>query len=143
PADAPPPAVAPGPATPALTTDAGPESAVRRRLLAADAEPSTLDPVDRAYAAGDAAGALDGYRRRLSDDPDDADAWVGLALAARRAGRPAAALALATRPDLVRAAHQALPDADVLTLAAWCQDTTAPPEPGAVSRDGGPGTARG
>ncbi|RLP95153.1 hypothetical protein EAD89_02240 [Micromonospora sp. BL4] len=123
PDDGPPPTVVPGRAAPALATDTGPEAAVRGRLLADDADPSTLDSSDRAYAADDPARALDGYLRRLDDDPEDTDAWVGLALAARRTGQPAVARALATRPDLVRAVHRALPDADPLALARWCLAT--------------------
>ncbi|WBB68131.1 HEXXH motif-containing putative peptide modification protein [Micromonospora sp. WMMD812] len=106
------------PARPALATETGPEAAVRRRLLGAPAEPSDPDPSDRAYAAGDPATALAGYRRRLTAEPDDADAWVGLVLAARRTGQPAAR-ALTGRPDLARALCGALPGADPLALATW------------------------
>ncbi|MEV4657180.1 HEXXH motif-containing putative peptide modification protein [Micromonospora sp. NPDC049301] len=143
PDDGPPPTVTPGPATPALPTDTGPESAVRRRLLDAGTEPSTMDRADRAYAGGDPVRALEGYRRRLGGDPEDTDAWVGLALAAARTGHPAAARALATRPDLVRAVHRALPDADLLAVAAWCLDTPSARAPRSVSGDDGPGTAHG
>ncbi|MGQ5261509.1 aKG-HExxH-type peptide beta-hydroxylase [Micromonospora sp. ZYX-F-536] len=143
PGNGPPPTVAPGPAAPALAADTGPEAAARGRLRAGDTDPSTMDSADRAYAAGDPESALHGYQRRLRDDHGDTDAWVGLALAARLTGHPAAARSLVTRPDLVREAHRALPDADPLALAAWCLDTAPQPGPAAVNRDGGPGTARG
>ncbi|MEU8300085.1 HEXXH motif-containing putative peptide modification protein [Micromonospora sp. NPDC048909] len=118
--------ITPAAARPALTTGSGPEAAVRRRLLGPSGDPSELDPSDQAYAAGHPAGALPGYRKRLAADPGDVDAWVGLALAARRGGQPAAARALTSRPDLVRALCRALPDADPLTLAGWLAGTTAP-----------------
>ncbi|MER7889759.1 HEXXH motif-containing putative peptide modification protein [Micromonospora sp. NPDC094482] len=118
--------VTPAAARPALTTGSGPEAAVRRRLLGPSGDPSELDPTDRAYAAGHPTDALPGYRKRLAADPGDVDAWVGLALAARRGGQPAAARVLTGRPDLVRALCRALPDADPLALAAWLAGPTAP-----------------
>ncbi|MEV4389453.1 hypothetical protein AB0J68_27690, partial [Micromonospora sp. NPDC049580] len=93
-------------------------AAVRRRLVAPGSGFFTDDPADRAYVAGDVAGALMAYQRRLIDDPEDSDAWVGLMLAARRGGHSDAAHTLMARPDLVRATHQAVPDTDVLTVAA-------------------------
>ncbi|MET8363947.1 HEXXH motif-containing putative peptide modification protein [Micromonospora sp. NPDC005194] len=105
-------------ARPALAVRSGPEAAVRRRLVAPGSGFFTDDPADRAYVAGDVAGALMAYQRRLIDDPEDSDAWVGLMLAARRGGHSDAAHTLMARPDLVRATHQAVPDTDVLTVAA-------------------------
>ncbi|MGC4763529.1 aKG-HExxH-type peptide beta-hydroxylase [Micromonospora sp. DT46] len=126
------PAVVPGPARPASTGDTGAEAAVRRRLLATTEHSGTgsgeadatgrVDHADRAYAAGDAGGALAGYRRRLAGDPGDADALVGVALAAGRLGRTAAARVLTTRPDLVRALCRRLPGADPLAVATWLAD---------------------
>ncbi|MCX4390605.1 HEXXH motif-containing putative peptide modification protein [Micromonospora peucetia] len=131
-----PPAVVPGAARPALTGDTGPEAAVRRRLLGTadrrsarpgvDPVPSRtgdaalhLDEADRAYATGDAPAALAGYSRRLTGDPGDTDALVGVALAAGRLGRTAAARVLTTRPDLVRALCHRLPGADPVAVATW------------------------
>ncbi|MEV1332237.1 HEXXH motif-containing putative peptide modification protein [Micromonospora costi] len=131
------------PARPALPGDRGPEAAVRGRLLRAAARsggprhanagdgPSGPERDDLAYAAGDPARALAGYRRRLAADPDDVDAWVGLALAARRTGRPAVTGALTGRADLARALCRALAGADPLAVAAWLADAPAP--------DAGPG----
>ncbi|MEH1101604.1 hypothetical protein V6V16_20810, partial [Micromonospora sp. CPCC 205561] len=140
-----------GPARPAPSGDSGPEAAVRLRLLGAadgrrvgpgarpaadarggdpgergprragDAAPRP-DDADRAYAAGDARGALAGYRRRLAEDPGDTDALVGVALAAGRLGRTAAARVLTTRPDLIRAVCHRLPGADPVAVAAWLAD---------------------
>ncbi|MFC0505693.1 aKG-HExxH-type peptide beta-hydroxylase [Micromonospora costi] len=122
-------AVAAAPARPALPGDRGPEAAVRDRLVRttprrggqphAGEGPSGPDRDDLAYAAGDPARALAGYRRRLATDPDDTDAWVGLALAARRTGRPAVTGALTGRADLARALCRALAGADPLAVAAW------------------------
>ncbi|MGC4789175.1 aKG-HExxH-type peptide beta-hydroxylase [Micromonospora sp. DT178] len=133
-----PPTVAPGPAGPARIGDTGPEAAVRHRLLgtAADRTGSRpgvdvpvvrqpretarrADDADRAYAGGNAPGALTGYRRRLAEDPGDTDALVGVALAAGRLGRTAAARVLTTRPDLVRALCHRLPGADPVAVATW------------------------
>ncbi|MGC5379116.1 aKG-HExxH-type peptide beta-hydroxylase [Micromonospora sp. DT68] len=127
------PTVAPAPASPALRADSGPEAAVRRQLLDASGPPVS-NPSDQAYAAGKLEDALAGYRRRLTADPGDVDAWVGLALTARHTGQPAAAGALAGRPELVRALDQTLPDADPLALAEWLGQAVPAaerhPEPG-------------
>ncbi|MEV0879138.1 HEXXH motif-containing putative peptide modification protein [Micromonospora echinofusca] len=134
------PAVVPAPARPASTGGTGPEAAVRRRLLArtdhsgtgtGPSEAERVDHADRAYAAGNVGGALAGYRRRLAEDPGDADALVGVALAAGRLGRTAAARVLTTRPDLVRALCHRRPGADPLAVATWLAggpDEPLPPE---------------
>ncbi len=70
--------------------------------------PAGADPADRALLAGDHAVAVAGYLGRLRGDPDDWDAWVGLAVAAEPAGNLVSDLGsvsvrfLYTRPDLVR-----------------------------------------
>ncbi|WP_422740521.1 aKG-HExxH-type peptide beta-hydroxylase [Micromonospora sp. WMMD729] len=110
--------VVPAPARPALTVASGPEAAVRHRLLGGGG-PHQSSPSDQAYAAGNSEDALAGYRRRLTADSGDVDAWVGLALTAHRTGQAAAARVLTRRPELVRALSHVLPDADPLTLAAW------------------------
>ncbi|MEH1165130.1 HEXXH motif-containing putative peptide modification protein [Micromonospora sp. CPCC 205539] len=112
------PTVVPTTARPALAAGTGPEAAVRRRLLGGG-DPSELDASDRAYAADELTDALARYRRRLVADSEDADAWVGLALAARRTGKAAPVLALISRPELVRAVSRALPGSDPLAVATW------------------------
>ncbi|MEU5909640.1 HEXXH motif-containing putative peptide modification protein [Micromonospora sp. NPDC047527] len=127
-AGVPAPTVVPAPARPALAADSGPEAAVRRRLLGSGG-PSGSNPSDQAYAAGNLENALAGYRRRLTADPADVDAWVGLALAAHHTGRPGAAGALVCRPELVRALSQTLPDTDPLALADWLAQTIPAADP--------------
>ncbi|MFG1649631.1 aKG-HExxH-type peptide beta-hydroxylase [Micromonospora sp. NPDC049275] len=116
--------VVPAAARPALTMGSGPEGAVRHRLLGSGGPPGS-SPSDQAYAAGKREDALAGYRRRVAADCGDVDAWVGLALSAHHTGQPAAARALTSRPELVRALSHTLPDADPLALAAWLAQPSA------------------
>ncbi|MEU6077915.1 hypothetical protein ABZ809_29490, partial [Micromonospora sp. NPDC047074] len=109
---------------------AGPHPASRRDAA------SRADDADRAYAAGNATEALAGYRRRLAGDPGDTDALVGLALAAGRLGRTAAARMLTTRPDLVRALCHRLPGADPVAVAAWLAECPGGVSPGGQSSAG-------
>jgi len=74
---------------------------LRARLAAVAAPPAA--PAEAAYLDGRLGDAVDAYRAATIDAPDDATAWVGLAVALRRGGDAAAARALVERPDLVRA----------------------------------------
>ncbi|MFB6392915.1 HEXXH motif domain-containing protein [Polymorphospora lycopeni] len=62
----------------------------------------------------------DDWSRRLATDPDDVEAWIGLAVALRPVD-PVAVRGLTTRPDLVRAllAHPDTGPAGPPGLAAW------------------------
>jgi hypothetical protein len=73
---------------------------------------------DVALIAGDAAGALDGYRERLGEDPGDYRAWVGLGLALAALGRPNRVLE--QRPELIRALARNLPETYPIELVEWC-----------------------
>jgi HEXXH motif-containing protein len=106
--------------------------------------PGPLTLPDEALVRGDAALALDGYRRWIYDHPappdardsdghdsashggdshDAARAWAGLAMASARSGRPEAAAVLSARPDLVKHVHARVVaehgPADPLELATW------------------------
>ncbi|GLY99913.1 HEXXH motif-containing putative peptide modification protein [Actinoplanes sp. NBRC 103695] len=63
---------------------------------------------ETALAAGDPATAKAQCLAGIEADPDDVDAWTGLALASLDLGDTAAARALTERPDLVHAGYQAL-----------------------------------
>lgn len=76
---------------------------------------------DLDWAAGDTAAALDGYRDRLAERPDDLPAWSGLALTLPAGPAKDALLA---GPELVLAVHRALRDPagagpDPVALAHW------------------------
>ncbi|HEV7651390.1 MAG TPA: HEXXH motif domain-containing protein [Actinophytocola sp.] len=86
---------------------------IRARLLKGSAAPADAVPdataADLAYVCGDVDDALRGYRDELAVDGDAPDAWVGLGLclSAREPGS-AAARALQSCPELVRAVHRAV-----------------------------------
>jgi HEXXH motif-containing protein len=90
--------------------------------LTATRQPAA-DRAGAAYLEGRTLEAIEAYRAAAMAVPDDAVAWVGLALAVRAGGDADAARALAERPDLVRATfarlraagREAAPD----ELAAW------------------------
>jgi uncharacterized protein len=66
------------------------------------------------------AAAAATFRAALAADPDDAEAWAGLALALGRAGATDAARTISERPELVRAMLTRVPDrADPAALADW------------------------
>ncbi|MEV0172915.1 HEXXH motif domain-containing protein [Streptomyces sp. NPDC050803] len=72
---------------------------------------------DVALVSGDTAGALCAFRERILRGGGDPETWVGLGLAARAGGDPAAEVVLA-RPELVMAVHAELgADADPLETA--------------------------
>ncbi|MES4904048.1 MULTISPECIES: HEXXH motif domain-containing protein [unclassified Streptomyces] len=76
---------------------------------------------DLDWAAGDTVAALDGYRDRLAERPDDLPAWSGLALAMPPGP---AREALLDCPEVVLAVHRALRDPagggpDPVALAHW------------------------
>jgi hypothetical protein len=84
---------------------------------------------DLLLLGGERAGAIDAYRRRIAEAPDDLSSWSGLALAHRHLPEPASA-ALTTAPENVRSLHQAVlaesgaaPDA--VDIATWM--AAAPP----------------
>jgi uncharacterized protein len=54
-----------------------------------------------AYLRGDFRAAAAGYEARIGADPNETDAWAGLALALRRTGGAGGTGALWARPDLV------------------------------------------
>lgn len=79
---------------------------------------------DFAYARGDFAEAVEGYRTELSTDPDRPASLAGLGLALSARGPHPAARALLYCPELVRAVHRHLRGAaprppTVERLAAW------------------------
>ncbi|GIF06781.1 aKG-HExxH-type peptide beta-hydroxylase [Actinoplanes siamensis] len=91
------------------------ESSATLRLIRASLrgdDTGTGDPADVACVRGDRAGALRSYLAILDADRDHAAAWTGLALVSPQP-------ALRRRPELVRAAALALPEADIAALAAW------------------------
>ncbi len=84
-----------------------------RALLRGDPlDAADHDPGDVACVRGDAGAALTTYRISLGSDRDQESAWSGLALVSPHP-------ALRRRPELVRAAARALPEADIADLAAW------------------------
>ncbi|GAA2858560.1 hypothetical protein Acy02nite_22450 [Actinoplanes cyaneus] len=82
-----------------------------RELLRGDPA-GPAHPGDAAWVRGDAGAALTAYRMGLGKDRDQERAWSGLALVSPHP-------ALRSRPELVRAAARALPEADIADLAAW------------------------
>jgi hypothetical protein len=131
------PTVVARPATPARQR--GLAAGIRQHLLnetqAEDGPAQPFGPGDRAYLAGDLRAAADAYRGRITADPDDDDAWVGLAMTLRRDQVEPTATVLRRRPDLVRALVKptgATPDA----LARWLSGA-----PGAGQGDAGQGDA--
>ncbi len=89
--------------------------------------PDSVAAAHRAFLAGDYASASVSYRRRLSETPDDNQAWVGLTLSLfhSHAGdekSTAAVRGLLARPELVRAVYAALVGDSSPTpdgVAAW------------------------
>jgi HEXXH motif-containing protein len=73
---------------------------------------------DVALIGGDPATALEGYRERLGEQPDDYRAWIGLGLALAALGRPHRVLE--RRPELIRALARNLPDTYPIELLEWC-----------------------
>ncbi|MFH8664501.1 aKG-HExxH-type peptide beta-hydroxylase [Streptomyces anulatus] len=143
------PLLVPDPAVPATA----PATALLRRVAVGAAAPG--DPLDvtpgtgdesvgvrtaLARVRGDAALARRLCTDRIADDPQDPEAWIGLGLALRRAGREmppevAAARALSHRPELIRAIHAALTaelgqTVDPVSLAAWSARPTDAELPG-------------
>lgn len=66
--------------------------------------PGSTPYADTAFCTGDAEAAAVAYRRRLTSEPDDIQAWVGLGLALRAQGEDAAPLL--DRPELTVAVHR-------------------------------------
>ncbi|MEU2065517.1 aKG-HExxH-type peptide beta-hydroxylase [Streptomyces anulatus] len=143
------PLLVPDPAVPATA----PATALLRRVAVGAASPG--DPLDvtpgacdesvgvrttLARVRGDAALARRLCTDRIADAPPDPEAWIGLGLALRRAGREtppdvAAARALSHRPELIRAIHAALTaelgqTVDPVALAAWSARPTDAEIPG-------------
>ncbi|MFJ4709522.1 aKG-HExxH-type peptide beta-hydroxylase [Streptomyces anulatus] len=143
------PLLVPDPAVPATA----PATALLRRIAVGAASPG--DPLDvttgtgdesvgvrttLARVRGDAALARRLCTDRIADDPQDPEAWIGLGLALRRAGREmppevAAARALSHRPELIRAIHAALTaelgqTVDPVALAVWSARPTDAEIPG-------------
>ncbi|MHC5903193.1 hypothetical protein ACVNF4_04670 [Streptomyces sp. S6] len=97
--------------------------AVLLRRLLADDVPESLDsvegalPEDLALVTGDLGAARARFTERVLRGPDP-DAWVGLGLALRGQGHPAAGVLL-SRPELVSAVHALLGgEGDPVRLAA-------------------------
>ncbi|SCG57576.1 HEXXH motif-containing protein [Micromonospora echinaurantiaca] len=92
-----------------------------QRIVKGQAErPVEATPADVAYIAGHYADAIERYERELTERPDRAEQWAGLALACRRSGDEEAALVLTSRPEVVRALHRAVtPPASPVQLARW------------------------
>ncbi|GIF12596.1 aKG-HExxH-type peptide beta-hydroxylase [Actinoplanes teichomyceticus] len=91
-------------------TDAGSRLRLIRAVLRGD--PPAAGSADAACVRGDGAAALTAYREAVRRDRADGAAWSGLALVAPQP-------ALRHRPELVRAAALAAPEADIADLAAW------------------------
>jgi hypothetical protein len=119
--------------------ESGPQAAIPVGLEAllrsgalGETAPAATDG-DRAYLDGDYVTALDAYRRSIAEQPHGGtrsdDAWAGLVIALRRAGRTPVADQIAQRPDLIRAlyldgiATGKAPDPEA--IAAWLDE--APP----------------
>jgi uncharacterized protein len=97
-----PPVVRRQPAEPARGR--GLSEAIRRSAIDGGAPRAAL--ADRSFLAGDLQAAADGYAERIAMDPNDRDAWVGLAMTVRRLGNDsAAAAALTLRPEVVQALY--------------------------------------
>ena len=84
--------------------------------------PGTTPRADAALCTGDHLGAAAAYEHRLREEPDDAQAWVGLGLAWHAQGRNAAALL--EHPELTVAVHRRVRmlggrAPDPAALAAW------------------------
>jgi len=91
------------------------------RLRAGQGGDDAPDGADLAWARGDRAAALRGYRERLAQAPDDVAAWAGLALTLPDG---AARGALLRAPEAVLAVHRALRKSggavpDPVALATW------------------------
>jgi uncharacterized protein len=98
--------------------------------------PGTGAPDTRAAVLlrSDSGAAAAGFRAALRADPDDTEAWTGLALCLARGGEADAAKAIAQRPELVRAVLAGLRDStDPAVLAGWLATGLAPPGPPALS----------
>jgi HEXXH motif-containing protein len=83
---------------------------------------AALSDADLALYSGESAKAAAGFRDEIRTDPESPDAWTGLGLALRtdpEAPAPAA-VALLTRPEVVRAVHREIAgDHSPVELAAW------------------------
>jgi hypothetical protein len=69
-------------------------------------------PGDAAWLGGDAGASSDAYLSEITNGRDDLALWSGLAVVSP-------SRALRERPELVRAAHQALDRPDLRRLAGW------------------------
>jgi HEXXH motif-containing protein len=84
--------------------------------------PGTTPRADAALCAGDYAGAMAIYEARLRQEPDDAQAWVGLGLALRAQDRNATALL--EHPEVTVAVHRRVRAVsgrgpEPIALSAW------------------------
>ncbi|EFC82653.1 HEXXH motif domain-containing protein [Parafrankia sp. EUN1f] len=84
---------------------------------------ASVTAADQALAFGDATSAAACYKAELARDPEQLDAWAGLALCRRASGRPGADI-LTARPEVVlhlrRQVQELTGDpADPDALAAW------------------------
>jgi uncharacterized protein len=98
-----------------------------RGTLVTSAPHSAVPGPDGDYVRGDFRAAMAGYEQRIGADPDEAEAWAGLALTLRRAGDRAAATALWARPDLVCALVKQT-GAGPVAVAGWLSPAVAPPD---------------
>lgn len=88
--------------------------------------PGSTPRADAALCTGDYPGAITAYEHRLRMEPDDPQAWVGLGLALRAAGRNATALL--EHPELTVAVHRQVrmlggSAPDPVSLSAWMADS--------------------
>jgi HEXXH motif-containing protein len=108
------------------------------RGAVADPSATALALADAALAAGDAGTARDRYLTCIArgagdrEEPDNLEAWTGLAVAVAGEGPELAARALLARPDLVRAVHAEVAATaaapDPVALAAWIGAALPPPD---------------
>lgn len=103
-----------------------PEKFQRLRARAENTDPSVRmrEEADIAHVSGDFAAAIDGYRARLADDPQDIEAWSGLAVSARREYSDQGIGPLFTHPEVVMAVYRRIREhgkdaPDPVDLARW------------------------
>ncbi|WIM97427.1 HEXXH motif-containing putative peptide modification protein [Actinoplanes oblitus] len=107
----PPPAVEATVARTERVVESSPRLRLIRALLRDEPERAALDG-DDACLRGSHGAALRAYRKALLTDRSREAAWSGLALVSPHR-------ALRDRPEIVRAAALAAPEADIADLAAW------------------------